>query len=86
MSEPTVNLMNIDMCCGICDWSIRLEGATAAQLEYLFDLYANHHPHTPEQVTDYIWANGNHPAGKALEYPAGLNDDDEDEDELPEAP
>lgn len=71
-------LMDINMCCGICDYEIHLEGATAAQLEYLFDLYANHHPHTEKEVSDYIWANGNFPAGRALEHPTGdLSDDDE---------
>jgi hypothetical protein len=72
--------MCIDLACGICDFTVHVEEASAAQLEYVFDLFTRNHQHTPEQVESYIWANGNHPAGKALEYPADLSDDEEEED------
>jgi hypothetical protein len=77
MTDPPP-VMTIDLSCGICSFDMHVEDATAAQLEYVVDLFTRNHQHTPEQVDTFIWANGTHPAGKALEYPG---DDDEDGDE-----
>jgi cupin superfamily acireductone dioxygenase involved in methionine salvage len=72
--------MDVEITCGICDYSVSVSEVSGAQLEYVFDLFHKHHSHTAEDLNSHIWANGTY---RVHEQAGRDYEDDEDDDELP---
>lgn len=77
--------MDINLDCDLCGHSATVTEASAAQIEFVFDLYHKNHGHSINELYTYMWANGVHPAGEALKYPGTdtpVDDDDEDKGDV----